>query len=343
MAPEQVEGHPPDARTDLWALGAILYEMLTGKPAFEADSVVGLMDAIRGREPVEIAVLRPPTPPALDRLVRKCLAKDPDARWQTAADVADELRWLAGGSGATVISGESHARPRSRRAAWQAGALLLAAFCGVVLGGLLWRWLVASPASSLSVERFQVTLADTGLANPNAWRSLPTVGPSSLWPTTGLNRGCTFAVVVTGQSRPLDGTEGALRLLLLPDGLSVNFLTANGLHRVPVGGGAPVVIEPDEEGRGMREGLRRHRLRRGRLRRPLAHHGIAAVADLAGWWAPRGARSTGRVGGRRPVQLSATVARRQAVISHEDRGRPVRGCRLLASDSPHDRCGRQRG
>jgi hypothetical protein len=94
MAPEQLEGKPPDARTDLWALGAILYEMVTGKRAFEGTSAVSLMAAILDHEPPSIASLQPLTPPALDRLVRDCLAKLPDDRPDTAHDLAKELRWL---------------------------------------------------------------------------------------------------------------------------------------------------------------------------------------------------------------------------------------------------------
>jgi serine/threonine protein kinase/WD40 repeat protein len=102
MAPEQLEGKPPDARTDLWALGAILYEMLTGKRPFEATSAVGVMTAIMEREPPSIASLQPLTPPSLDRVVRSCLEKDPDARWQAASDVARELHWII-----KDLSGES--------------------------------------------------------------------------------------------------------------------------------------------------------------------------------------------------------------------------------------------
>jgi len=95
MAPEQLEGKPVDERTDLWALGAILYEMLAGRRAFEGQSSAGLIGAILEREPEPLTARRPLTPRALDRLVRKCLAKDPEARWHSAADVAGELRWLA--------------------------------------------------------------------------------------------------------------------------------------------------------------------------------------------------------------------------------------------------------
>ena len=95
MSPEQLEGKDADARADLWALGCVLYEMATGQRAFEGKSQASLISAIMTGEPQPIAQLQPMTPPALDRLVRTCLAKDPDERWQSAHDVAAELRWIA--------------------------------------------------------------------------------------------------------------------------------------------------------------------------------------------------------------------------------------------------------
>ena len=92
MAPEQVEGKPADARTDLWALGAILYEMLTGTRAFAGTSAASLIGNIMNAEPASLSTLQPVTPPALERLVKVCLAKDPDERLQTAHDVMLELK-----------------------------------------------------------------------------------------------------------------------------------------------------------------------------------------------------------------------------------------------------------
>src|SRR6202165_2167786 len=95
MAPEQLEGKEVDARTDIFAFGAVVYELATGKRAFEGKSQASLIAAILEREPPAMSSLEPMTPPALDRVVKKCLAKEPEKRWQAASDVCDELMWIA--------------------------------------------------------------------------------------------------------------------------------------------------------------------------------------------------------------------------------------------------------
>ena len=121
MAPEQLEGKESDARTDLWALGCVLYEMLTGRRAFEGRSQASLISAIMKDTPPPIASLAPMAPPALDRTVRQCLAKDPDDRWQSAGDLRRELLWSAGQGAASAVA-EGIAAPsasrRRERIAW---------------------------------------------------------------------------------------------------------------------------------------------------------------------------------------------------------------------------------
>src|SRR5438132_1351407 len=95
MAPEQLAGEEPDARTDIFSLGEVLYEMATGNRAFEGKTKTSLIAAIVSGEPKPISELQPLTPPAFEHVVKKCLAKERDERWQNALDIAEELRWIA--------------------------------------------------------------------------------------------------------------------------------------------------------------------------------------------------------------------------------------------------------
>src|SRR6202795_4333611 len=137
MAPEQVESKEVDARTDIFAFGAVVYEMATGKKAFEGKTSASVMAKILKAEPPSMASLQPMTPPALDRVVKKCLAKEPEKRWQAASDVCDELKWIAeGGSQAglapTAATKSIRGRWRGARL-WGAAFLLLAAMTGIVI------------------------------------------------------------------------------------------------------------------------------------------------------------------------------------------------------------------
>jgi eukaryotic-like serine/threonine-protein kinase len=128
MAPEQLEGKEADARTDIFALGAVLYEMATGRAAFQGKTRASLIANIMNSEPTPVSTLQLLSPPALDRVIRTCLAKDPDERWQTAHDVKLELKWvLEGGSQAGVAAPMAARRKNRERAAWIAAALLAAA------------------------------------------------------------------------------------------------------------------------------------------------------------------------------------------------------------------------
>ena len=142
MAPEQLEGRAVDTRTDLFAFGALVHEMATGRKAFEASSQTALITAILSAEPPAISALQPLSPPGLDRIVKKCLAKDPDQRWQTARDLADALKWISQDS-ADVSSGRSipatpvsPTRPVRR---WMLGTALIAVVAAIMAGLWVWR------------------------------------------------------------------------------------------------------------------------------------------------------------------------------------------------------------
>jgi Tol biopolymer transport system component len=111
MSPEQLEGKPTDARTDIFAFGCVLYEMLAGRRAFRGDSDASVISAIMAHEPDPLATLQPASPAALDHLIRRCLQKDPNQRSESAHDLADELRWLRQTHGASA-TGDSPPRRR---------------------------------------------------------------------------------------------------------------------------------------------------------------------------------------------------------------------------------------
>src|SRR5262249_42643029 len=118
MSPEQLECKEVDARSDIFSFGAVLYEMVTGKRAFEGSSQAGVVAAILERDPPPLSSLEPVAPPALERVVSRCLANDPEERWQSARDLRSELQWIAGGM-AEVGTGPAHA-PRRRLLPWLA-------------------------------------------------------------------------------------------------------------------------------------------------------------------------------------------------------------------------------
>ena len=119
MAPEQVEGKEADARSDIFSLGALLYEMATGKRAFEGKTAASAMAAVLERDPAPISSVQPMTPPAFERLVKICLAKDPDERWQTVHDVKLQLKQIAdGGSQASATAPAIQQRKRGNIWPW---------------------------------------------------------------------------------------------------------------------------------------------------------------------------------------------------------------------------------
>jgi hypothetical protein len=135
MAPEQLEGKEADSRTDIFALGALLHEMATGQAAFAGKSQASLIAAILDSEPPAVSSLQPMAPAALDHVVRTCLAKDPDERWQTAHDVMAELKWIAELGSQAGARAETGARPARRGWLLLAGAALASLAFGLWMGG----------------------------------------------------------------------------------------------------------------------------------------------------------------------------------------------------------------
>ena len=233
MAPEQLEGREADARTDIFAFGAVLYEMATSKKAFSAATQASLITAIMSSDPPSIASLQPMSPTALDRAVRTCLAKDPEERWQSAADVRRELRWIAEGSTAGVAPPAAvTSRRRSReRIAWAAAAL------AALLAGAAAVFASRRAASPPELVRFSIapppgqTFADTIALSPNGRQVLfnlrDVAGTFSVW-TRSLD-----ALAL----RRLPGTEGTRYPMWSPDGREIAFFSEGKLKRTSAEGG----------------------------------------------------------------------------------------------------------
>jgi Tol biopolymer transport system component/predicted Ser/Thr protein kinase len=249
MAPEQVEGKEADARTDIFAFGVVVYEMATGKKAFEGKTSASVMSKILQVDPPSMASLQPMTPPALDRVVKRCLAKDPDERWQSANDLTNELKWVAeGNSPAGAPSGTRVGPTRQlRRLAMVAGLA-----CLVVVGVAL-RSLMHTP---LTLARPTVRLVMTLPANDQLALGA-NLEPIALAPDgsrlvyVGIRGGVRqlFARMVNSfvDATPIPGTEGATSVFFSPDGQSIGFVANSGgpgadLRKVSLSGGAPLAV-----------------------------------------------------------------------------------------------------
>jgi eukaryotic-like serine/threonine-protein kinase len=255
MAPEQVEGKPADARTDLWALGAILYEMLTGRRAFEGASAASLIGNIMNAEPPPLAGLQPLTPPGVDRLVRRCLAKDPDERWASAHDVAEELRWMRQASDAGAPAGAGPRRSRRSRT-----ALLVAGLAGAAALGAAAAWVLGPAPPRAPVARVRLDLGPAeelngggvipvGVLTPGGTRTALAWTPDGQALVFVGRRGGAQQLYVrrldAAEARPLAGTLGAQAPAVSPDGQWVAFWADGAIRKVPLGGGPVTDLAPD--------------------------------------------------------------------------------------------------
>jgi Tol biopolymer transport system component len=238
MAPEQLEGGEADARTDIFALGALLYEMATGRKAFEGKSQASLIASIMSAKPASISAVQPMAPPALDRVIGTCLQKDPDDRWQTARDVGRELRWIAEGGSDVALPRAVALRRRSReRLAWIAfaGAAAVALALGAVQ---LTRPKPARPSAmrfTIEGPRGLVSIGSPRLSPDGkfiAFDGTDSVGVKRIWirPLNDL------------EAHPLPGTEGTQRPFWSPDSKNIGFIAGAKLKRVPIEGGPPLTL-----------------------------------------------------------------------------------------------------
>ncbi len=240
MAPEQLEGQEADARSDIFAFGAVLYEMVTGKRAFEGGSSATLIAAIMEREPASISAIMPDTPPLFERLVRKCLSKDPRKRWQSASDLSDELRWIS--QAGSMVGLPAHIAARRKFKFGLARVIGAVAILSTLVLAYLYYAEKTKAAPHKPVARYTVDIRQ-GLSNI-FWPRISPDGQSVAFHATdsaGTNR-IWVRPVNSLEAYPLLNTEGARRYIWSPDGAEVAFFKGDQLKRIPIAGGQAQLV-----------------------------------------------------------------------------------------------------
>jgi len=246
MAPEVLQGAEADARSDIFSFGCVLYEMTTGKRAFDAKSQVGLLAAILEKDPEPISVSHPMTPPGLEHVIRLAMEKNPEERWQSAADIRGELKWIAeAGSQASASVPVSARSKRREQLAWTVAAMLAIAAVLLAIGYIrrapaplrVLHATILAP-EKLSYEPFSFALSPDG-SKLAFVTSNPEQG-AQLW-VRSLN---------SPSAQPLAGTEDASFPFWSPDSRYIGFFAAGKLKTVEASGGAVLSLADAPLGRG---------------------------------------------------------------------------------------------
>jgi eukaryotic-like serine/threonine-protein kinase len=250
ISPEQLRAERVDARTDIFAFGALLYEMLTGGRPFAADSQAGLIAAILEHEAPPVSDRLPLAPASLDRIVQKCLAKNPDDRWQTARDLKSELVWLREGREEVLRQRPARGQPRSWR--WrQTIAVAVATTAALILAAMVWRGTIALPGRTpaRTVTRLSLNLpAGVTLFIPVNGTSIAIAPDGSRIAYIGSREGATFLFIytlATGMSVEVPETREAGAPMFSSDSQWVAFGQAGSIKKVPAQGGPIQLIAKD--------------------------------------------------------------------------------------------------
>jgi serine/threonine protein kinase len=252
MSPEQIEGKELDGRSDIFSLGAVLYEMLTGQRAFQGKSQLSVASAILEKEPPPISTVKPLTTPSLDHALRRCLAKDPEERWQTARDIAIELKWIADSGPSSGSAGPLVNRASSRERIL-AIAFVLAAGAAIALGVLYAK----RPATNTRVTRTYVKSEEgSGFIFSGDQKGFA-ISPDGLnlayvasTPTPDAKSALWIRPMDSLHARLLPGTEAAGFPFWSPDGRYIGFFAGGKLKKIDSQGGPPLIICDAPDGRG---------------------------------------------------------------------------------------------
>jgi tRNA A-37 threonylcarbamoyl transferase component Bud32 len=233
MAPEQLEGREADARTDIFAFGAVVYEMATGKRAFNGKSQASLITAIMSADPQPISELQPMSPPALDRIVKRCLGKDPDERWQTAHDLMEELKWVAEAGSQAGAAAPVAARRKIRERGWMIATVVFFLAAGLLAVAYFRRAPVETAAAATRFFIYppeKVSFTGTFAISPDGRRIVfrgTSEGKTLLW----------VRALDSLSAQPLAGTQEALFPFWSPDSRFIGFYSSGKLKKIEATGG----------------------------------------------------------------------------------------------------------
>ncbi len=239
MAPEQFDGKEPDPRSDIFAFGCLLYEMVTGRPAFAGANAMEVVAAIVGAGPAPATTIDKKVPAALDRALQQCLAKDPEERWQSARDLRKELQWIqqSPAAAAPVRSAVG------RSSFW--GLAVLSAVLAVALANSIWRRGMPPAAAPQSLVRFSITLPSDQSLDESIGYSVA-LSPDGKRLAYVASRGSEQSIYIRSldslESVRVPGTARASSPFFSPDGEWIGFEAAGKLVKVPVSGGSPQVL-----------------------------------------------------------------------------------------------------
>jgi Tol biopolymer transport system component len=240
MAPEQVEGKEANERSDIFAFGAVMFEMLTGRRAFDGDSQNGVMAAILKDQPEPIHQWQPRVPRAFERIIKRCMEKKPADRWHSAHDLKQALELIdLEASPSTASSGSAAIPAPARRALlWPAMAAMV-----LIVAALVWTLWPRNASLPARVTRFEAALPQGVVVNPNNFYVIASPDGTKLaFIAQGNMAGIWVRDLDSVEARLLPGTEGAVSPVWSPDSKSIAFGMAQRLMRVNIGGGGPQVL-----------------------------------------------------------------------------------------------------